>query len=111
MAERPVALPPKIREPMRHVTAIPTTHVTAIPTTTTAVRKVRHHDCHSRRIRGGPTGFRGSMPSVRACRYVLAQLWHPTRLVSPITGPPQLAEHSARRWCLCALGRRFALIL
>jgi hypothetical protein len=24
------------------------------------------------RTRGGPTGFRGSVPSVRACRYVLA---------------------------------------
>jgi hypothetical protein len=31
------------------------------------------------------------MPSVRTFRHVLAQLRHPTRVVSPITGPPQLA--------------------
>src|SRR5437899_884803 len=34
----------------------------------------------------GPTGFRGSMPSVRTFRHVLAQLRHPTRVLSPITG-------------------------
>src|SRR6266403_4935482 len=64
MAERPVALPPEIREPMRHATFI--------PTSTAAVREVRHQDCRNPRIRGGSTGFRGSMPRVRAFRYVLA---------------------------------------
>ena len=39
MAERPVALPPEIREPMRHATSI--------PTSTAAVRYVRRHDCRS----------------------------------------------------------------
>ena len=66
MAERPVVLPPEIREPMRHGTSI--------PTSTAPVREVRHQDCRNPRIRGRSTGFRDSMPWVRAFRYVLAQL-------------------------------------
>jgi hypothetical protein len=66
----------------------------AIPATTAAVRWVRNHDCRSPRIRGGPTGLRGSMPRVRSCRYVLAQLLHSTRAMSPITGSPQLVPSS-----------------
>ena len=73
---------------MRHVTAIPTTTAAiptttaAIPTTTAAVRKVRQHDRRRGRIRAGPTGFRCSMPSMQACRYVLARLYVAT-LVLP----------------------------
>ena len=42
---------------------------------------MRHQDCRNPRIRGGPTGFRGSMPRVRTFRYVLAQLWQPAEVM------------------------------
>ena len=75
----------KIREPIRHVTAIPTATITVAAT----VREVRHHDCHSPHIRGGPTGFRGSMPSVRACRHVLPRL----SVMSPAGNSLPVCEH------------------
>ena len=79
-----------------------THHATAIPAAAAAVRQMRHHHCHSPRIRGGPTGFRGSMSRLRAYRHVLA------RLRSTVTPPPQVLGASSARAASGPWSRRIA---
>ena len=76
MAERPIALPPEVRGAIPHATATTTAAIliaaAAILTTTAPVRSMRQDDCHTSANQEGPTSFRGSMPSVQACRHIFA---------------------------------------